>query len=256
MKKIFLSILTLGITIISNAQDETINGKLTVNGNIETIKSQNTVNYPSQTSRGDIFQLYKNVNNTLEIGVGGVSNTRRSWILSRHSDISGTYGKYYNTLHLQPDTGDKSQYRGIAIGYNADQHIGVGTHLAVNGNVGIGTTNPGSWKLAVNGQIRAKEIKVETGWSDFVFFKDYKLPTLEEVEDHIKEKGHLKDIPSANEVEENGIFLGEMNSKLLQKIEELTLYTIQQQKEIEELKLQNQKLLKLQLRIEQLESGK
>ena len=110
--------------------------------------------------------------------------------------------------------------------------------------------------MAVNGQIRAKEIKVETGWSDFVFFKDYKLPTLEEVEDHIKEKGHLKDIPSANEVEENGIFLGEMNSKLLQKIEELTLYTIQQQKEIEELKLQNQKLLKLQLRIEQLESGK
>lgn len=105
-----------------------------------------------------------------------------------------------------------------------------------NGNLGIGTTNPGSWRLAVNGKIRAKEIKVETGWSDFVFQKDYELPTLEEVEDHIKEKGHLKDIPSAEEVEENGVFLGEMNSKLLQKIEELTLYTIQQQKEIKELK--------------------
>ncbi|WP_299256162.1 hypothetical protein [uncultured Aquimarina sp.] len=54
------------------------------------------------------------------------------------------------------------------------------------GNVGIGTTNTGSWKLAVNGKIRAKEIKVETGWSDFVFFDDYQLPTLDEVENHIQ----------------------------------------------------------------------
>ncbi|WP_268225828.1 hypothetical protein [Sinomicrobium oceani] len=101
------------------------------------------------------------------------------------------------------------------------------------GSLGIGTTNPGTWKLAVNGNIRAKEIKVETGWSDFVFEDSYNLPTLEEVEQHIKEKGHLKDIPSAKEVEENGIFLGEMDAKLLQKIEELMLYTLQQQKEIE-----------------------
>ncbi|MEP1487201.1 MAG: hypothetical protein ABJK28_02090 [Algibacter sp.] len=56
------------------------------------------------------------------------------------------------------------------------------------GNVGIGTTNPGSWKLAVNGEIRAKEIKVETDWSDFVFHNNYKLPTLKEVETHIKKK--------------------------------------------------------------------
>ncbi|WP_335967209.1 hypothetical protein [Galbibacter sp. PAP.153] len=104
------------------------------------------------------------------------------------------------------------------------------------GNVGLGTNIPGPWKLAVNGKIRAKEIKVETGWSDFVFENDYDLPTLEEVEKHIQEKGHLKDIPSAKDVEENGILLGEMDAKLLQKIEELMLYTIQQQKEIETLK--------------------
>ncbi len=129
------------------------------------------------------------------------------------------------------------------------------------GNVGIGTTNPGTWKLAVNGNIRAKEIKVETGWSDFVFYDDYKLPTLQEVENHIKEKGHLKDIPSAKDVEENGVFLGEMDSKLLQKIEELTLYTIQQEKtlekqskEIQNLKLLNQKFLELQLRLDKLEN--
>ena len=109
------------------------------------------------------------------------------------------------------------------------------------------------------------------GWSDFVFFKDYKLPTLKEVENHIKEKGHLKDIPSAKEVEKNGFFLGEMDAKLLQKIEELTLYTIEQekkikafekeklkiekqQKEIEELKKQNSKIDKQQNEIDELKA--
>lgn len=108
------------------------------------------------------------------------------------------------------------------------------------GRVGIGTVTPDS-KLAVNGVIHSKEVKVDlNGWSDFVFEKAYPLPTLKEVEQHIKEKGHLKDIPSAREVEEHGIFLGEMDAKLLQKIEELTLYIIelkkenqQQQKQIE-----------------------
>ena len=120
-----------------------------------------------------------------------------------------------------------------------------------NGNVGIGEINPDS-RLSVNGKIHTKEVKVDLiGWSDFVFYDDYLLPTLQEVENHIKEKGHLKDIPSAKEVKENGILLGEMDSKLLQKIEELTLYTIEQEKqlhkqskEIEELKTLVQKLLK------------
>ena len=104
------------------------------------------------------------------------------------------------------------------------------------GNVGIGTMNPNGWRLAVDGKIKTKEVKVTLdGWSDFVFEKEYNLPSLKEVETHIREKGHLKDIPSAKEVEENGIFLGKMNSKLLQKIEELTLYTIQQEKEIVDL---------------------
>jgi len=109
-------------------------------------------------------------------------------------------------------------------------------NLSINNNLGIGTTNPGTYKLAVNGKIRAKEVKVETGWADYVFKEDYDLPTLAEVERHIKEKGHLPNIPSANEVAKNGIQLGEMNKLLLEKIEELTLYTIQQQKEIEKLK--------------------
>ncbi|WP_166923975.1 coiled-coil domain-containing protein [Flavobacterium poyangense] len=109
--------------------------------------------------------------------------------------------------------------------------------LNANGSLGIGTTTTGTHKLAVEGSIGAREIKVQaTGWSDFVFAKNYSLPTLAEVEKHIKEKGHLKDIPSEAEVLKNGISLGEMDSKLLQKIEELTLYIIEMKKENEEMK--------------------
>jgi hypothetical protein len=105
----------------------------------------------------------------------------------------------------------------------------------INGNVGIGTTNPDA-KLAVKGTIHSQEVKVDMlGWSDFVFKKEYNLPTLAEVEKHINEKGHLENIPNEEEVLKNGINLGEMNAKLLQKIEELTLYMIEMKKKQSEL---------------------
>ncbi|MFH6966175.1 hypothetical protein [Flavobacterium sp. FlaQc-28] len=107
------------------------------------------------------------------------------------------------------------------------------------GNVGIGELNPKN-KLDVNGTIHSKEVKVDmNGWSDFVFKKEYNLPTLEQVEKHIKEKGHLENIPSEKEVLKNGISLGEMNAKLLRKIEEMTLYMIDFKKEMNELKIKN-----------------
>ena len=109
-----------------------------------------------------------------------------------------------------------------------------------NSFVGIGTTNfidgTDTYRLAVKGAIRADRVKVYTTWADFVFEKNYNLPTLEDVEKHIKQNGHLKDIPSAKEVETNGIELGEMNKKLLQKIEELTLYIIDINKELQDVK--------------------
>ncbi|SEO97133.1 hypothetical protein SAMN05444671_3843 [Flavobacterium sp. CF108] len=126
--------------------------------------------------------------------------------------------------------------------------------LTSNGSLGIGTLTTGTHKLAVEGSIGAREIKVQaTGWSDFVFKKEYNLPTLEEVEKHIAEKGHLKDIPNEEEVLKNGINLGEMNSKLLQKIEELTLYSIQQNKKIEDQAKEIEALKTLVLRIEKIE---
>ena len=113
-----------------------------------------------------------------------------------------------------------------------DQHVMTWNY---DGSVGIGTTNPDA-KLAVNGTIHSKEVKVDVnGWPDYVFKKEYDLPTLQEVEKHINEKGYLENIPSEEEVLKNGINLGEMNIKLLQKIEELTLYTIEQQKNTEKL---------------------
>lgn len=93
-------------------------------------------------------------------------------------------------------------------------------------NVGIGTQNPGSYKLAVNGKIRAKEIVVETGWSDYVFEEDYDLKPLSEVKAFIDENGHLPDVPSASEIAENGVSVGESQEILLRKIEELTLHVI------------------------------
>lgn len=106
----------------------------------------------------------------------------------------------------------------------------------LNTHVMIGTNsyqdNTDTYHLSVNGKIRAEGVKVYTDWADFVFEDTYQLPSLEDVEKHINDYGHLKDIPSAQEVEENGIELGEMNKLLLQKIEELTLYTIELKKEI------------------------
>lgn len=106
-----------------------------------------------------------------------------------------------------------------------------GLRIAENGHVGIGTPDPGSFRLAVNGSVRAKEVVVETEWSDFVFEDDYDLPSLAEVERHIAEKGHLPDVPSAAEVAAEGVSIGAMQATLLQKVEELTLYLIDLKKE-------------------------
>ncbi len=111
------------------------------------------------------------------------------------------------------------------------------------GNVGIGTTTPDA-KLTVKGNIHTQEVKVDLNGAvapDYVFKEDYKLKSLDQVQAYINKNGHLPNIPSAAEMEKEGVLLKEMNLKLLEKIEELTLYTLEQQKEIERLKISEKK---------------
>lgn len=111
-----------------------------------------------------------------------------------------------------------------------------GDAIIIDGDkVGIGESSP-KYKLDVRGTIHAQEVRVDMNeWSDFVFNKGYKLAPLKEVYNYIKENGHLPNIPSEKELKENGINITKIQSKLLQKIEELTLYIIEQEKRIKEL---------------------
>lgn len=104
-----------------------------------------------------------------------------------------------------------------------------------SGNIGIGTLNSHGDKLAVNGTIHAKQINVDlTNWADYVFDKDYILKPLSEVKTYIDQNQHLPDMPAEKEVVEKGIDVGEMNKLLTKKVEELTLYLIQKDKENKE----------------------
>lgn len=148
-----------------------------------------------------------------------------------------------------PDPGGYPGIKNMGFNFNihgnpdfADSKI---TAMSINamGNVGIGTITPKE-RLSVNGNIRAKEIKVEAeNWPDYVFYKDYELLSLPELQSYIKENGHLPEIPSAVKVEQEGFAIGDMNKRLLKKIEEFTLYLLEKNNE---LKVQNQKIISLE----------
>jgi hypothetical protein len=135
--------------------------------------------------------------------------------------------------------------------------------IITNSKIGVGVQAqdiPSDYKLAVDGKIIGEEVKVQLSgqWPDYVFEKEYALPSIYDVEAYIKEKGHLKNIPSAKEIEKaGGVTLGQMNIKLLEKIEELTLYIIAQQKENDmqkrQLEQSEEKYLNVEERLKRLE---
>lgn len=129
-----------------------------------------------------------------------------------------------------------------------------GYSFFMGGNVGIGTNQP-QYLLSVNGTIGAQDVIVtNTGWSDYVFKPGYRLRPLSEVSQFIQANGHLPDIPTEAEVKEKGVRVGDMQAKLLAKVEELTLHMIQQEKENRELRekfaKENQELRERLARIE------
>jgi len=167
----------------------------------------------------------------------------------------------------------ETNYGGGYIGFNAARKNGVWTcntdyannggaviYTAVNGDIYFSTLATTGGKVNTytdkdvkdnvdfiirnNGIVQAKEIQVRLdGWPDYVFSKDYKLKSLAEIESFVNENNHLPDVPSSVDVEENGIGLGEMNKILLKKVEELTIYIIEQEKKIDKMQSQINSLI-------------
>jgi len=176
----------------------------------------------------------------------------------RALDVNGDVAIPFNKLFMCGPNAGAGQRRLVIfhtgthgyIDYNDNLHFRTDGELSAltlygNGGVGIGfapTYNAGHYKnmgyrLAVKGGIVCEEVKVilNVPDADYVFEEDYSLTPLSEVETFIKENKHLPNIPSAEEFRTNGYKLGDMDGMLLRKVEELTLYAIEQQKLIEEL---------------------
>ncbi len=229
MRKIALIVITLfTVTIVAFAQDQTVTGNLKVNQSI--------------TTRADIYVGEFEVPGKMGLGpklyLGGTDfNTDFVWLSKFVSDN----GRTELRINVGDDSGISDRFVVGNIKWDSN-NTWKDWFIVSEFGVGIKTSNP-TCALDVAGTIRAKEVKVEaTGWSDFVFGKDYDLPKLSEVEKHINDKQHLPGIPSEKEVLENGVNVVDMQAKLLQKIEELTLYVIDLKKENEGLQKRVQQL--------------
>lgn len=230
MKRQIYLLLVLLIPVASSAQwvnngNNYTTGSVIINGGFQ---SSNNYGLTLVPTTGDAV-IRRNTTGNLVISSGtepGVTNTD---IRFNYSYGGGSGGVYIF------DGGNER---------NAHFKVTPAGHLIISpsgyqgspGNIGIGTTGTLDAKLTVAGNVRAREIRVTIdAGSDFVFENQYDLKTLTEVEEFIKKNGHLPDVAPASEMEDNGIELGKMDMKLLQKIEELTLYLIEQNKKIEDL---------------------
>jgi hypothetical protein len=154
-----------------------------------------------------------------------IGNGSTYGVLNYYGNISENYMRYFDIAAVASLGGMASRIRFLTQGYIVSGPV-ERMRITEGGNVGIGTTSP-QYPLSVNGTIQAKEVLVNTGWSDYVFDPHYRIKPLPELAAYIKANHHLPDIPTETEVEKNGVSLGDMQSKLLAKIEELTLQMIQ-----------------------------
>jgi|GEM_PF-4619008 len=175
-----------------------------------------------------------------KVGIGTKTPTEK---LHVNGDVRIHATSNGRDFYLRPGSGSLDMYN-ANLSLNRYSNMNISMVLG-GGNVGIGTSTPKN-KLSVNGTIWAKKVKVTLeDAADWVFEEDYELRSLEEVEEHITKYKHLPDMPSAEEFRENDLDVAEMDNRLLQKIEELTLYLIEQNKDIQLLKKENQELKKL-----------
>lgn len=215
----------------------------------------------STATTGDLI-LKLNQNSTTKLWTGlsinransekwflGMGNTNENLLFRRNASANDMVLTTTGNLGIGTSTvGSKAQVSGnMAIGYSAST-AAPANGLCVSGSVGIGTTTTGTCKLAVAGKIAAREVIVTlaTTWPDYVFSSEYKLPSLDAVEKQIKEHGHLENIPPAADIRKNGISVGDMQARIMQKLEENTLYLIAMKKENEELR---QKVVTLETKL-------
>ncbi|HEX6169507.1 MAG TPA: hypothetical protein VFZ33_07425 [Chitinophagaceae bacterium] len=146
-----------------------------------------------------------------------------------------------NSSHLYMQNSGGNVYIGDATNFNSAHRLGVDGNTVITGALRVGTTpTPSGYRLAVDGKVICTELMVRlvSNWPDYVFSNNYKLPSINELENFINKNNHLPGIPSAKDIETNGLSIGEMQKLQMEKIEELTLYIIELKKEIDKLKAQ------------------
>lgn len=251
-----------GSTYLAAAGGNVGIGTTNPSGALEILKGSTWIQMaPNGTGLGDMFRVF---------GVNGSAFSANSYVPSNGNlitdlginySVDGGNGtspytligtKRSPILRLSAEDGSIALYgeNGTGTDYRTPS-FKLGLFVQGDGKVGIGTNNTQGYQFAVNGDAIFTKVKVKTyaTWPDYVFHRNYKLRPLKDLENFIKLNNHLPDVPSASEVEKKGLDLGDNQALLLKKIEELTLYIIDQDKkidsqqnEIKDLKDQNKEL--------------
>jgi hypothetical protein len=164
-----------------------------------------------------------------QIRLGQIGNGNTAMEFVNHTDLLGSYGIKFLVDVDHGASGLQIRYAPAATSYAALSYQ-TGLYMNLSGNVGIGTTSPDQ-KLTVNGTVHSKSVVVDLSIvPDYVFKPAYKLPSLDFVKNYIDKNSHLPEVPSEAEIKKSGLNVGEMNTILLKKVEELTLYLINEHK--------------------------